>query len=46
VREVVPADLNESIAMPNESIKVSKACYDDIHFKEDHLEEGFKKEVK
>ena len=35
VREVVPADNNESIVMPNDRILVTKPVYDDLHFKEE-----------
>ena len=33
VREVVPADFTESVVMPNDSIRVTKTTYEDLHFK-------------
>lgn len=37
VREVVPADFNESIVMPNDNIRVTKSVYDDLHYKEEEI---------
>ena len=39
VREVVPADFNESVVIPNESIRVSKTTYEDLHYKVEDLKE-------
>ena len=34
MREVVPGDLAVSAVVPQEDIRLSKAVYDDLHFKE------------
>ena len=34
VREVIPSDNNQSVVIPNENIRLSKTCYDDLHFQE------------
>jgi len=33
VREVVPADFNESALIPNDSIRLTKTTYEELHFR-------------
>jgi len=44
VREVVPADLAESVIIPNDSIRVSKTTYEDLHYKVEEKEKEKEKE--
>lgn len=43
VREVVPADYNQSVVIPNSNIHLSKSIYNELHF-QDRLEEKEPKE--